>query len=292
MTVSIECIAPVGSVLGEGPVWDDRTQTLYWVDIKAPALFATDVATRQTRRWPMPERIGAVGLREGSGLVAALKTGFAFIDLPAGTARAIVDPEPDRPGNRFNDGKVDPQGRFWAGSMDDEERQGTGHLYRLDPDLSVGRFEIGFVVTNGIDWSIDGRTLYFTDTFQRRIYAYAFDGERGALGERRVFAEVPVDCGYPDGLTVDAEDHVWGAQWGGGCLTRYRPDGSIERVLKFPAPLTTSCCFGGPQLETLYVTTASINLDEAARRAAPLSGGLFAVSGLGVRGRPSSRFRG
>jgi sugar lactone lactonase YvrE len=292
MSVAIECVAPVGSVVGEGPVWDQRSGTLYWVDIKAPALYATDVAARETRRWPMPERIGAVSLRQGPGLVAALKSGFAFIDLPAGTVRPIADPESDRPGNRFNDGKVDPMGRFWAGSMDDAEREPTGHLYRLDPDLRVTRFEIGFVCTNGIDWSGDGRTLYFTDTFERRIHAYRFERERGSLGARRLFAKVPEGQGYPDGLTVDAEDHVWGAHWGGGRVTRYRPDGSIERVLEFPVPLTSSCCFGGPGLETLYVTTASINLDEEARRKAPLSGGLFAVTGLGVRGRPSVRFRG
>jgi sugar lactone lactonase YvrE len=292
MSVAIDCIAPVNSVLGEGPVWDERTGTLYWVDIKAPALFATDAAARQTRRWPMPERIGAIGLREGGGLIGAFKSGFGFIDLPAGSVRPIVDPEPDRPGNRFNDGKVDPRGRFWAGSMDDEEREPTGHLYRLDPDLSVERFEIGFICTNGIDWSSDGRTLYFTDTFARRINAYEFDLERGHLGTRRTFADVPEGRGFPDGLTVDAEDHVWGAHWGGGRVTCYRRDGSIERVLEFPAALTTSCCFGGAGLETLYVTTASFNLDDAARLAAPLSGGLFAVTGLGVRGRPCTRFRG
>jgi len=292
MSAAIECVAPVGSVLGEGPVWDERSGTLYWVDIKAPALYATDVATRETRRWSMPERIGAVGLREGPGLVAALKSGFAFIDLPAGTVRPIVDPESDRPGNRLNDGKVDPLGRFWAGSMDDEERAPTGHLYRLDPDLSVERFEIGFCVTNGIGWSGDGRRLYFADTFERRIHVYDFDMGAGRVGAARVFAEIPADQGYPDGLTVDAEDHVWGAHWGGGRITRYRPDGSIERVLELPAPLVTSCCFGGPRLETLYVTTASINLDEATRAAAPLSGGLFAVTGLGVRGRSCGRFRG
>ncbi len=292
MSLAIECVAPAGAVLGEGPVWDERSGTLYWVDIKSPALLATDVAARRTRRWPMPDRIGAVGLREGEGLVAALKSGFAFIDLPTGTVRPIVDPERHLPGNRFNDGKVDPLGRFWAGSMDDAEREPTGHLYRLDPDLSVERIEIGFVCTNGIDWSGDARTLYFTDTFRRRIHAYAFESQGGRLGARRTFAEVPEGQGFPDGLTVDAEDHVWGAHWGGGRVTRYRPDGSIERVLELPVPLTTSCCFGGPDLATLYVTTASINLDQAARDKAPLSGGLFAVTGLGVRGRPSTRFRG
>ena len=158
MSATIECVAPVGSVLGEGPVWDERSGTLYWVDIKAPALYATDVAARQTRRWPMPERIGAIGLREGPGLVAALKSGFAFIDLPAGTVHPIVDPERDRPGNRFNDGKVDRARPLLGGQHGRRgARSPQAHLYRLDPDLSVERFEIGFRLTNGIGWSGDGR---------------------------------------------------------------------------------------------------------------------------------------
>jgi sugar lactone lactonase YvrE len=292
VSVAIECIVPAGCVLGEGPVWDDRSGTLYWVDIKAPALHALHFATGKTRRWPMPEMIGAVGLREQAGLVGAFKNGFGFIDLASGRVTGIADPEADRPNNRFNDGKVDPLGRFWASTMDDVEREPSGHLYRLDANLSFQRFEIGFVCTNGIDWSGDGRTLYFVDTTQRRVYAYEFEMTAGRLGKRRLFVELPADQGFPDGLAVDAEDHVWGAHWGGGRLTRYRPDGGVERVIEMPAPLCTSCCFGGADLRTLYVTTASIGLDEAARRAAPLSGGLFAITGLGVRGRLPGRFRG
>lgn len=291
MSVAIECLVPAGCMLGEGPVWDERSGTLYWVDIEAPALYALHLATGKTQRWPMPVKIGAIGLREKSGLVGAFRNGFGFIDLGSGKVTAIVDPEADRPGNRFNDGKVDPLGRFWAASMDDAIREPTGHLYRLDPDLSVERFEIGFACTNGIDWSGDGRTLYFVDTTQRRIYAYAFEMAAGRPGGRRLFVELPADQGFPDGLAVDAEDHVWGAHWGGGRLTRYRPDGSVERVVEMPVPLCTSCCFGGADLGTLYVTTASIGLDAAAREDAPLSGGLFAITGLGVRGRPPGRFR-
>jgi len=292
VAVEIKCIVPAGCVLGEGPVWDERGNTLYWVDIKAPSLHALHLATGRTRRWPMPEMIGAVGLREGPGLVGAFQNGFAFIDLESGNVTGIADPEADRPDNRFNDGKVDPLGRFWAASMDDTQREPSGHLYRLGADLSVERFEIGFVCTNGIDWSGDGRTLYFVDTTERRIYAYEFEMTAGRPGSRRLFVELPEDQGFPDGLAVDAEDHVWGAHWGGGRLTRYRPDSSVERVIEMPVPLCTSCCFGGADLRTLYVTTASIGLDAVARRAAPLSGGLFAITGLGVRGRPPGRFRG
>jgi sugar lactone lactonase YvrE len=292
MSVRIECIAPIGCVLGEGPVWDARAGRLLWVDIKDPAVFAFDPASREIKRWAMPARLGAIGLRERGGLVGAFKNGFAFIDLDTGAVTPIADPEAHLPGNRFNDGKVDPLGRFWAGSMDDSEQAPSGHLYRLDPDRLIERFEISFVCTNGIDWSGDGRTLYFVDTVGRIIYAWDFNMAEGRLGERRVFARVPADQGYPDGLAVDAEDHVWGAHWDGARITRYRPDGTIERVVALPVPRGTSCCFGGPDLATLYVTSASIGLDEAARRAAPLSGGVFAITGLGVRGRAPGRFRG
>lgn len=292
MSAAIECVAPIGAVLGEGPIWDARTGTLYWVDIKKPTVHALEVSARTLHRWPMPERIGAIGLRERGGLVGAFKNGFAAIDLVTGAVTSMVDPEAHLPGNRFNDGKVDPAGRFWAGSMDDDERQPTGDLYRLDPDGTVTRFAVGWVCTNGIAWSGDGRTLYFVDTFARLIYACDFDMAAGRPGARRVFARVPDHQGYPDGLTVDADDHVWSAHWGGARLTRYRPDGSIARVVAMPVPLCTSCCFGGPDLATLFVTSASIGLDAAARAAAPQSGGLFAVTGLGVRGRPAARFRG
>ena len=290
--MAIDCVAPIGAILGEGPVWDARSGTLYWVDIKRPSLHALELASRAQRQWSMPQRIGAIGLREQGGLVGAFKHGFGLIDLATGAVTPIADPEADAPGNRFNDGKVDRAGRFWAGSMDDDERRPTGHLYRLDPDRMVTRFEAGFVVTNGIEWSGDGGTLYFVDTTAGLIYAYAFDMAAGRPGARRVFARVAAADGYPDGLTVDAEDHVWSAHWGGARVTRYRPDGTIERVLAMPVPRCTSCCFGGPDLDVLFVTSASIGLDDADRRAAPLSGGLFAVSGLGVRGRPAARFRG
>jgi xylono-1,5-lactonase len=287
----VACVADAGCVLGEGPVWDGRSRTLYWVDIKNPAVHALDPHSGTTRRWPMPEMIGAVGLRDG-GLVAALKSGFAFIDLGDGRVTAIADPEAHRPGNRFNDGKVDPLGRFWAGSMDDGETAPSGDLYRLGPDLAVERFATGFVVTNGIDWSNDGRTFYFVDSAARRILAYPFDMAGGRLGAPRLFAALSETEGFPDGLTVDADDHVWSAHWNGGRVTRYCPDGTVDRVIAMPVPLCTSCCFGGPDLDTLFVTSASIGLDADARRLAPLSGGVFAVTGLGVRGRPAGIFAG
>jgi len=292
MTHAVECVAPVGCTLGEGPVWDAAGNRLLWVDVKAPAVLALDAASGAVRRWPMPETVGSIGLRDKGGLVGAFRHGFAFVDLETGGMTPIADPEKEVAGNRFNDGHVDRRGRFWAGTMDDAERRPTGQLYRLDPDLRVERFAAGFVVTNGIEWSVDGSRLYFVDSPARRIWAYAFDMAAGRPGERRLFADVAADAGYPDGLTVDAEDHVWSAHWDGGRVTRYRPDGTIERAIALPVPRTTSCCFGGPDLATLYVTSARVGLDEAALSAAPLSGGLFAVTGLGVRGLPAARFAG
>ena len=288
----IECVAPARALVGEGPVWDDRAQVVWWVDIKAPALHRYDPATGTDRSWPMPSRVGAVAPRERGGLVGALKDGFAFIDPDTGVVTPIADPEAHLPGNRFNDGGVDAAGRFWAGTMDDAERAPTGHLYRLDPDGTVADFEAHIAITNGVDWSLDGRTLYFVDTLGGMIFAHDFDPVAGRPGTRRLFARVPADAGYPDGLVVDAEDHVWSAHWGGGRLTRYRPDGSVERVVAIPAPQVSSACFGGPNLDILYVTTAAIGLDEPMLAACPDAGGLFAVTGLGIQGRPTRRFAG
>jgi sugar lactone lactonase YvrE len=292
MGVQIACLAPIACVLGEGPIWDEAAARLMWVDIKDPAVYTLDPTTRQTTRHAMPAPIGAIGLRARGGLVGAFKNGFGFIDLDNFAVSPISDPEAHLPGNRFNDGKVDPLGRFWAGTMDDAERSPSGDLYRLDADLSVTRFPVGFVCTNGIDWSGDGRTLYFVDSFRREIHAYDFDMAAGVPGARRRFARLPDDQGYPDGLTIDAEDHLWGAHWDGARITRYRPDGTIERVIAMPVPRCTSCCFGGPELDILFVTSASIGLDAAQRATAPLSGGLFAITGLGVRGRPARIFQG
>lgn len=290
--MKIECVADTKCSLGEGPLWDERSQCLFWVDIKAPAIWRLDPSTGQTRSWLMPHRIGAIAMRESRGLVAAIKPGFAFIDLDTGNVEIVAEPEANLPDNRFNDGACDPLGRFWAGSMDDLEKSPTGHLYRLDPDRSVTRFHAGFVITNGIRWPADGQRLYFVDTSNRTIWNYEFDLTKGVPGKRRVFAQLTESGGWPDGLCVDDQGHVWAAHWGAGRITHYHPDGKIDCTLEFPAPNVTSCCFGGSELETLYVTTARIGLSGEQLLSCPLSGGVFAVTGLGVRGCRAQRFAG
>ena len=290
--MKVACVADTKCILGEGPVWDERGQLLYWVDIKVPAVWQLDPRSGKTQSWPMPHRIGAVALREKSGLVAAMKPGLAFVDLETTNVEIIACPEANVPTNRFNDGACDSKGRFWAGTMDDDEKSPTGHLYRLDADRNVTRFDAGFVITNGIRWSNDGSRMYFVDSAARTIWAYAFDPVNGIPGTRRVFAQLTEADGWPDGLCVDAEDHVWGAHWGAGRITRYSPDGRKDRTIEIPAPNVTCCSFGGPDLDTLYVTSARIGLDDKATARAPLAGGVFAVTGLGVRGKPSPRFAG
>ena len=291
MSVEIACVAPMGCMLGEGPVWDEAG-FLWWVDIKAPALHRYRPEGGEVTSWPLPEPIGSAALRRQGGLLLALQCGFAFFDPDTRELQRLFDPEPQRPQNRLNDGKCDVRGRFWAGTMHDFEQDPTGDLYRLDPDLNLERFEMGFVVTNGPSWTGDGRTFFFSDSANRRIWAYDFDMERGLLGARRLFAELAPEEGHPDGQCVDAEDGLWTACWNGSRVVRRRPDGTVDREVGLPVPLVSSCCFGGPGLDILFVTSARVGLKPAALDAAPLSGGLFAIRGLGVKGRPMPRFGG
>lgn len=290
--MKIECVADVKCTLGEGPVWDERGGQLYWVDIKAPAIWRLDPSSGKTQSWPMPHRVGAVGLREKGGLVAAMKPGFAFVDLASGAIDIIAQPEASLPTNRFNDGACDGRGRFWAGTMDDGETSPTGHLYRLDADRTVTRFDAGFVITNAIRWNVKGDRLYFVDSAKRTIWAYAFDLQNGRPGARHVFAQLTEADGWPDGLCVDAEDNVWGAHWGAGRITRYKSDGTKAQTIEIAAPNVTCCTFGGANLDTLYVTTARIDLSDEQLARYPRAGGTFAIKGLGARGQKAHRFAG
>ena len=273
----VEIAVVCDAQLGESPLWSADEQALYWVDIKTPRLFRHDFATGETRVTTLPEAVGAIALRDGGGLVAAARSGFAHVDRDGKLSAPFCSPEEDRPGNRFNDGKCDRAGRFWAASMHDGETDPSGSLYRLDGDGRCTRMEDGFVIGNGLGWSPDDRVFYFTDSVARRIHAYEFDIGSGAIANRRVFAAIPDDAGFPDGLCVDAEGHVWSAHWDGWRVTRYAPDGRIVEVVRMPVPRPTSCAFGGADLATLYVTSARVNLTAAELARSPLSGNVFAV---------------
>jgi L-arabinonolactonase len=239
----------------------------------------------------MPEAIGSFALREAGGALVALRSGLHLLDLRSGALDLFCAVEPDRPDNRLNDGRCDRRGRFWVGSMHDRLRAPTGALYRVDPDRTSQRVLDGITVPNSLSWSPDGRVMYFSDTRSREILAYDFDTATGRPGARRVFARVPDDGGYPDGATVDAEGFLWSAHWDGWRVTRYAPDGRVDRVIELPVQRPTSCAFGGERLDVLYVTSASTRLTPTELARGPGAGGLFAVE-VGVRGLLESRFAG
>lgn len=283
----------IGARLGEGPVWCPREQALYFVDSMAPELLRWHPASGGIARWPLPDLIGSFALREGGGAVLALRHGLFTLDLAGGATERVVDLAADNPENRFNDGKCDRHGRFWAGTMHFAglPREPKGFLYRFEADFRHFRRESGIRTSNGIGWSPDNRIMYYTDTRVGRIYAYDYDLATGENANRRDFAVVDEATGRPDGLTVDAEGCVWSANWGGARVLRYRPDGTIDRVVETPVRQPTSVMIGGPDLKTLYITSSWDGLDESARAAQPLAGHVFALE-IDVPGLPEPRFAG
>ena len=290
VTLPVRALGDATTTVGETPVYDAKAERLYWIDVReTPAIHALDLATGIERRWAMREDIGSIAPASGGRLVAGLRSGFAFFDPASAALEPIADPEPGLPGNRLNDGKCDPAGRFGCCSMNPESGIAEGSLYVLERDLNYRRLHGGYFTPNGLAWSRDGATMYFADTRRGVVYAFAFDVTRGALGERRVFADVGALPGGPDGAAVDAEDHLWSAQFDGGCLVRYAPDGRIDRVVRLPVSKPASCAFGGPGYRQLFVTTATRGMDDAQRRAEPLAGRVLVLD-VGVGGCAPAAF--
>jgi sugar lactone lactonase YvrE len=290
MTV-IECVLDAKSILGEGALWDVQQAALYWVDIKAREIHRFDPASGRDVCWSTPEDVGSLAVREQGGLVVAMASGFHFFDPATGSFQAIGDPEPDRVENRFNDGKPDRRGRFWAGSMHDPETRASGALYRLDPDLTWRKMVEGVTVSNGLAWSLEGDVMYYACSSQRTVWAFDCDPDDGTIGNRRVFIDTSTQGGAPDGATVDEEGHYWLTLPAAWKVARYDPKGRLVRTIELPVELPTCCAFGGRNLDVLYVTTSRFNRSERQLADQPLAGGLFALD-VGVRGLPEARFRG
>jgi len=291
--MSCDAVLEAKAIVGESPVWCARDQVLYWVDITGQEIHRFHPATGVDETFHLPQPVTCVALRERGGLLATLRKDFAFFDPSTEDLRVFQGVEEDKPDNRFNGGKCDRQGRFWAGTMNGSQWDApTGSLYRLDTDLRVTREQTGCICANGLDWSPDGRVLYFTESFAYGIFAYDFEAATGHLSNRRLFASVDKDLGaFPDGLTVDAEGGVWSVHNVVGRVFRYTPAGKIDRVVQLPVPRPCGCAFGGEKLDVLYVTTARETMTAGQLAKAPLSGSLFAVT-PGVRGLPASRFAG
>jgi len=288
----VRCLLDARAILGESPVWSAEDQALYWCDILAPALHRFDVASGAQRTWSMPETIGSFGLREKGGAVVALRRGFHRFDFDSGRLDPIVDPAPDHPAIRFNDGKVSPDGRFWAGTMDQETfSRPLGTLYRLDPDGSCRPMAGDLIVSNGLAWSADGRTMFHSDSRAPAIYAYDYDPAAGTIANKRTLARPTEAIGRPDGGAADVEGFYWSAGISAGMLNRWAPDGRLDRQIALPCAAPTMPCFGGPEMKTIFLTSLRHNVAAETLVAKPLSGGLFALE-VDVPGVPVAKFKG
>ncbi len=288
--LDVELAHASAAELGESPVWDARRRCLWFVDIMQGRVHRFAPSDRSMRTLQIDRPVGALALTERGDLVLAVRDGFARVDPESGVVRTIATI--DHPADcRMNDGACDPGGRFWAGTMAADERADAGALYRLDPHGGVETIIAPVTISNGIDWSTDGRRMFFVDSATQRIDVLDFDRSSGAVSNRRPFATIPRAAGVPDGLTIDADDGVWVALWQGGAVHRYAPDGTLDRAVHLPATHPTSCAFGGEDLRDLYITTATIALDAATRRRQPDAGGLFRCR-PGAVGRLPHRFGG
>jgi len=291
-SVEVQCVSPAKALLGEAPIWSPRDNALYWVDILTPSVHAFNATSGATTETKLGSMASVAIPKATGGLLIATPAGLMTLDPESKNLNLLCHPEADRPGNRYNDGKCDRRGRLWIASMDMGTVANRGSLFRVNADGSFKKMDSGFTVPNGIGWSPDDRLMYFTDTYRKTVYVYDFDLMSGTISNRRDFITFNTADGRPDGLTVDEEGCIWIAMWDAWNITRFSPEGQELMRIRMPVPRPTSCCFGGPSLETLYVTSASVRLSEEALRAAPMSGSLFAMKIPGVRGLPEATFAG
>ncbi|WP_460448304.1 SMP-30/gluconolactonase/LRE family protein [Alsobacter sp. SYSU BS001988] len=285
----IECLIQVRDQLGETPLWCDQTQTIWWLDIERPRVQALEWATKRHRVFPLQATwAGGLAFAKDGRLLVALDNSLWFMDRESGALERFIEVEAEGRGTRLNDGRCDPTGRLWIGTMDERFVEPLGTLYRIEPSgRSTPMFD-GIQVANSITTSPDGRVLYFADTRRFVIWAFDIDAD-GELSDRRMFADYTGGKGRPDGSCVDAEGYLWNAVFAGGRVVRYAPDGRVDRTIELPVTNPTCVCFGGPDLDRLIVTTATKMITHEVLGREPLAGGLLSVT-VGVRGRPEFTF--
>lgn len=265
------------ATLGEGAIWHATEKKLYWIDIEGRCLFIYNPANNTNRQFFLGQRVGTVVPVDGGGVLVALQNGIHFLDTHTGSLTLLVNPLTNAD-IRFNDGKCDPSGRFWVGSMHLEQTTGTASLYRLNTDQSVDIITDGVTISNGIVWSLDKQKMYYTDSPLRRVDVFDYNDSTGFVSNRKTAFTIPDELGDPDGMTIDSEGKLWIAIWGSNAVGRFDPaTGELLDKIFVPAPNITSCAFGGEDLDTLYITSAREGMNEEQLKEFPLSGGLFAV---------------
>jgi sugar lactone lactonase YvrE len=286
-----DLVVACADVVGEGPVWVPEEACLYWIDIGGCRLHRYDSGSARHTTVATPARVGSFALRRNGGLVAAMEHDLGWMDPATGAFERIASPEADREGNRYNDGRCDRQGRFFAGSMTLDRSGPKGVLWRLTGDRRISEAASGVTVANGLAWSPDGRTMYWSDSPSGRVWRFAYDPDDGIAYDRRLWLGPDSAPGRPDGAATDADGCYWSARWQGGRVVRFTPDGRIDREILLPVSRVTMPAFGGSDLKTLYITSAREGMSEAEVEGEPLAGALFAVD-VGVAGLVEPRFSG
>ncbi len=278
-------------LLGEGPVWDAKQQIIYWVDILNEEIHEYSFAQKMHKTTRVHQMVGAVALCTDGNLIAALQNGFAFINRENGQIKMIADPENHLSGNRFNDGKCDPGGRFWAGTMALSEENNAGSVYVIEKDLALTKKIEGITVSNGMAWSLDHKIFYYIDSPSFEVVAYAYDTKSGQINNKKSAIKIAKEDGAPDGMTIDNEGMLWVAHWDGWQVTRWNPV-TGEKLFHFALPVArvTSCTFGGDNLQDLYITSAKVGLTPEALKNQPLAGALFVIPNCGFKGIPAVEF--
>ncbi len=288
----VELVLDHKSFLGEGPIWDRRRHSVCWVDIVNGEIHEWFPASKSFRTLPVHQMIGAVAICENGNLLAALKNGIAIIDREKGEIEHIIHPEAHIQHNRYNDGKCDPRGRFWIGSMSVDELPDLGTVYMLDEELNLARKIENTSISNGMAWSPDQRHFYYIDSPTSAVVCYNYDVHTGEIYDKSVVVRIDEAEGYPDGMTIDDEGMLWVAHWGGWQVSRWNPfTGEKLFQLPIPAENVTSCVFGGEGLQDLYITSAKKGLTKKQLEEQPLAGSLFVWKNSGFKGLPASEYK-
>ncbi|GGW27493.1 SMP-30/gluconolactonase/LRE family protein [Arenibacter certesii] len=290
---SVEVVCDHISELGEGPIWDEARGLICWVDILNGHIheWATENKTMNTIN--VGQMIGAMAVTADGNYVAAVHNGFVFIDRKTGTLNVIANPEEHLPENRFNDGKCDPAGRFWAGTMPLSEDKPSGSLYVLNKDRSIEKRENNVTISNGLAWDLKEKAFYYIDTPTLEVVQYNYEMATGAIADKRTIIRIPKEAGFPDGMTIDSEGMLWIAHWGGWQVTRWNPKtGKQLTSFKLPVSNITSCTFGGEKLNDLYITSARKGLNNEKLMQQPLAGSLFVIRNCGYVGVAANKFMG